>query len=79
MIDVEGAVAELLRQRNPRVPLRPDLPLGSAGLGLDSIAIVEVLLDVEEKFGVVLAAELLASESITVGALTDRVRSLAGR
>jgi acyl carrier protein len=79
MTDVEDEVAELLRQRNPRVPLRADLPLGSAGLGLDSIALVEVLLAVEEKFGVVLAAELLASETMTVGALTDRVRSLAGR
>jgi acyl carrier protein len=79
MIDVEGEIAELLRQRNPRAPLRPDLPLGSAGLGLDSIAVVEVLLAVEERFGVALAAEMLASETITVGALTERVRSLTGR
>ena len=73
--DVEREIHELLRERNPRVELTPDLPLGSAGVGLDSIGLVEVLLRVEEMFGVTLAAEMLAAGTITVGTLTRRVET----
>jgi len=69
-------VAAILQARNPRITLTPGMPLGAEGLGLDSIAIVEVLLECEERFGVVLAAELLSSPNLTVDALLERVRVL---
>ena len=73
--DIEREIHELLRERNPRIELTHDLPLGSAGVGLDSIALVEVLLRVEEMFGITLAAEMLAAGTITVGTLTRRVET----
>jgi len=75
-IDVTGAVSELLHKRNRGVELHPDLLLGNGGLELDSVALVEVLLECEETFGVVLAAELLASPALTVGALVERIQAL---
>lgn len=68
----------ILRRRSRDIELRPDLPLGTGGLGLDSIALVEVLLECEEAFGVVLAAEMLDGAALTVGLLTERTRALAG-
>jgi acyl carrier protein len=73
--EVEREIHGLLRERNPRIELTPDLLLGSEGLGLDSIALVEVLLRVEETFGIRIAAEMLAADSITVGTLTRRVET----
>ena len=48
--------------------LPADLRLGAGGLGLDSIAMVELLLDGERRFGIS-AAELLAGPPLTVGLL----------
>lgn len=54
--DIRSIVWEMVRRRAPHIPATvPDAdcgPLGADGLGLDSIAIAEVLLDVEEAFGV---------------------------
>lgn len=74
--EIEGALADLLRSRSPLAgsgPLSHDLRLGAGGLGLDSIAMVELLLDCEERFGV-RAAELLEGAPLTVGILLARVR-----
>ena len=65
---VEG-VHGILHARNRHIELSPDLPLGSSGLGLDSIAMVEVLLACEELFGVAIAEDALALPSLTVGSL----------
>ncbi len=73
---IEDAVADLLRSRSPLAgsgPLPDDLRLGAGGLGLDSIAMVEVLLDCERRFGVP-AAELLEGAPLTVGRLIAHVR-----
>ncbi len=59
--------------------LGDDLALASGGLGLDSIALVELLLDCEERFGTLGIEELLAGPPLTVGRLVDRVRSCPGR
>ena len=59
--------------------LGDDLPLASGGLGLDSIALVELLLDCEERFGTLGIEELLAGPPLTVGRLVARVRSGPGR
>jgi acyl carrier protein len=68
---VVTAIEELLR----RAELDPSLPLGAGGLGLDSIAIAELLLACEERFGITIAAELLAGEPLTVGRLAERVEN----
>jgi acyl carrier protein len=49
-----------------------DVPLGAEGLGLDSIAIAEVLLDCERHFGVRLT-DLLDGPPITVARIASRV------
>jgi acyl carrier protein len=55
--------------------LHDDAALGAAGLGLDSIAIAEVLFDCEARFGVSFA-DLLDGKPITVGALIERASSV---
>ncbi len=52
--------------------LVPDMALGAEGLGLDSIAIFEMLLECERSFGVP-ASELIAVERLTVGDILGRV------
>ncbi len=79
---IEEAVRELLRSRAPlareRAELPDDLRLGSGGLGLDSIALVELLLDCEQRFGIPRPVELLEGEPLTVGRLVTHVRAAAG-
>jgi acyl carrier protein len=73
---VSGQVNLILCAHNRAVELRPDLPLGGGGLGLDSIALVEVLVECEEQFGVTIAAEMLDQSSLTVGSLVERIQAL---
>jgi acyl carrier protein len=49
-----------------------DVQLGCNGLGLDSIAIAEVLLDCERRFGVRMT-DLLGGDAITIGRLTEHI------
>jgi hypothetical protein len=49
--------------------LLPDLPLGPGGLDLDSVALVELLLECERLCGRELVATFLAHGVLTVGAL----------
>jgi acyl carrier protein len=49
-----------------------DLPLGSEGLGLDSIAIAEALLDCEKHFGIRLT-DLLDGVPVTIARIAARV------
>jgi len=72
---VEERVHAILRARNRHVELSPDLPLGSGGLGLDSVAMVEVLLECEEALGVAVATDVLGAPSLTVGSLIDALRA----
>jgi acyl carrier protein len=59
------------------VDLVDDLPLGEQGLGLDSVALVELLVACEARWKVPFPATLL-QESLTVGALTRHLtRALA--
>ncbi|MBK5260362.1 MAG: acyl carrier protein [Thermoanaerobaculia bacterium] len=75
---IDDEIRAVLRARNDRIELLADTPLGSRGLGLDSIAIVEVLLECEERLGIVIASDLLDGESLTVGRLIGRARAAAG-
>jgi acyl carrier protein len=73
---IEDAVVDLLRSHCPLAgsgPLPADLPLGAGGLGLDSIAMVELLLDCERRFGIG-ATGLLEGAHLTVGRLLAHVR-----
>ncbi len=73
---VAELVSDILRRRNRGIELRPELPLGSGGLGLDSVALVEVLLECEEAFGITLAAEMLDAPAFTVGSLVERIQAV---
>ena len=73
---IEDAVLDLLRSRAPLAngALPEDLRLGAGGLGLDSIAMVEMLLDCERRFGVPMAG-LLEGAPLTVGLLIAHARA----
>jgi len=80
---VESAVLDLLRSRAPlargHAELSEDLRLGAGGLGLDSISLVELLLECERRFGLRGVAELLEGPPLTVGILIAHLRIPAGR
>lgn len=50
-----------------------DLPLGPAGIGLDSVALVELVLACEKDFAIRLPAEILEASLLTIAALTDAI------
>jgi acyl carrier protein len=53
--------------------LPEDLSLGSNGLGLDSIALVELLLACEEHFSLPFPAALIDRAPLTIGHLIEHV------
>lgn len=61
-----------LRWRGREVP--DDLPLGPTGLGLDSVAIVELLLECEETLGIQIPPTLFDAGPVSVGMLIAAVR-----
>jgi acyl carrier protein len=80
---IRDAVRDLLRSRaphrlfaDPPADLPDDLRLGPGGLGLDSIAVVELLLDCEQRFGVppMGLLGLLGDAPLTVGRLVAGLR-----
>ena len=73
--DVVQRVHAILRARNRHIELLADLSLGADGLNLDSIALVEVLLECEDAFGVVLGADVLAASPLTVGRLIETLQA----
>jgi acyl carrier protein len=76
-------IRDLLRTRVPRArdlgDLPDDLPLGEGGLGLDSIGLVELLLECEQRFRLPPLLTLLDGPPLTVGLLADHVRASACR
>jgi acyl carrier protein len=71
---ITRGVHRILGARERGVALHDDLPLGPNGLGLDSIALVEVVLECEEAFGVTIAPEVLALPNVTIGQLVGQIR-----
>jgi acyl carrier protein len=75
---IEIIVQDIVRSRASRIVANGELPcdiaLGGDGLGLDSIAIAEVLLECEHRFGISVIA-LLEEEPLT---LTRLVAHLTG-
>jgi acyl carrier protein len=77
--DVEGRIARILS--DSIVPgaelesLGPDTPLVEGGLALDSVSLLELIVAVEESFGVTVEDEDLSLELVaTIGSLADFVR-----
>jgi acyl carrier protein len=83
--EIEAAVRDLVRARAPlagmALALDGELRLGAGGAGLDSIALVELLLACSERFAIPLPAELLddAPAPLTVGRLVAAVRAAVSR
>jgi acyl carrier protein len=81
MDSVESALREIrslmIEKVGAVVDLNDDLPLGPTGVGLDSVAMVELLLACEERFGLVLRDDLL-DEFLTPRALARAVLGPAG-
>ena len=83
-MDTLSEVRALLLKHLPRgtdsATLVEDLRLGSEGAGLDSIAMVELLLDCEQRFTVAISEQILADGHLTLGGLVQTVREhLAAR
>ena len=53
--------------------LPADLPLGETGAGLDSIALIEMLLDCEAAFGVPLVDSVLKDGTVTVATIAATI------
>lgn len=80
-MEARDIVLEIVSSHAPDVSrgdlLVDDLPLGTDGLGLDSIAIAEVLLECEVRFGVPLSHLLEAGEPLTIGRLKGHLEASA--
>jgi acetyltransferase-like isoleucine patch superfamily enzyme/acyl carrier protein len=59
--------------------LGSDVPLDAAGLGLDSVEIVELVLACEERYGVRLPENLLATSPLTISRLAEHVALVGAR
>jgi acyl carrier protein len=83
--EIEAAVRQLVRVRAPlagvAIELDGEMRLGAGGAGLDSIALVELLLECSERFAIPLPVELLddAAAPLTVGRLVAAVRVAVSR
>ena len=76
---IAAIVRDIVRARVSRIAAGEEIPdditLGEDGLGLDSIAIAEVVLDCELRFGVGVAA-LLEGEPLTLTRLVTHLIAL---
>jgi acyl carrier protein len=72
MNDLTATVRGIVAKHAPAAALDDDAPLGGDGIGLDSIAIAEVLIDCESRFGVEIA-DLLGGEPVTIRRIVERL------
>lgn len=63
----------IVQAHAPGRSMRDDLPLGAEGLGLDSIAVAEVLLECEERFGTSCGQLLVESGRLTIARLAQHL------
>jgi hypothetical protein len=81
--DLERAVRDLVWRRarlaGAAAELAGDFRLGPGGAGLDSITLVELLLDCEERFAVSLGLALLEGPPLTLDRLVGGVRTALER
>ena len=76
MNDLTAMVRGIVAKHAPAAALEDDTPLGGDGIGLDSIAIAEVLIDCESRFGVEIA-DLLGGEPVTIRRIVQRLGAAA--
>jgi len=80
LVDVSDSVRTIIALRVSRLHrddrTDDETPLGSEGLGLDSIGIAEALLDCERRFGIRLG-DLLDGTPITIRRIAARVAQTA--
>jgi acyl carrier protein len=70
---IAAEVRQIIKARMPSsqqtLELRDDRELGEGGVGLDSIALFEVLLECEKRWGVAVTDTLYDQRPLTVGKL----------
>jgi acyl carrier protein len=78
--DVRQFVIESIAAMNyPVDDVTADTPLGSAGLDLESLAVAELAVRVEDEYGVTFAdEEAEAMAGMTVGEFADAIMARAG-
>jgi acyl carrier protein len=83
-LSVSAAGETVLRMIRERAPLAwrdrefpSDLSMGSGGFGLDSIAIVELLIECEVAVGIPFPPALFDGGPLTVGRLVNHARDAA--
>jgi acyl carrier protein len=72
MNHVAAAVREIVASHAATNAFDDATQLGSGGVGLDSIAIAEVLIACEERFGVEIA-DLLGGDPVTIARIVERI------
>lgn len=71
-VEPRKVVLAIVKAHAPDTSIDEELPLGAGGLGLDSIAIAEVLLECEERFGISCGL-LLESDGLTIARLAQHL------
>jgi acyl carrier protein len=76
--EVRRLVSRFAPSGTPEERLGADVPLGARGLGLDSVAIVELLVACEKRFGIRFPGELLEGGPLTIGRLARHLEECCG-
>ena len=80
--DIEARILALVRRSVPSGwrgrDIAPETPLYQEGVALDSLAMIEVLLAVQEEFGIELDKEYMDGGDYTLASLADGVRRARG-
>lgn len=81
IVEVEERLKKVLLQRStqPLNPeeIKPDVPLVGKGLGLDSVALLELVVGIEEEFGIFLDDSALTIEHFeSLGTLARYVQTV---
>jgi acyl carrier protein len=80
-VDIAPRVLQVVGRRTglPAPALRDELWLGDPAVGLDSVALLELVLECERAFGCRLSSHFLEQQPLTLGALVTALRqTLAG-
>ena len=76
-MDVAHEVRSIIKSRSPSArttgELADDLKLYDGGLDLDSLSLIELILECEKRFTVKISREFLDAGNFTLGALIDQI------
>jgi hypothetical protein len=76
--EVRRLVLRFAASGTPVELLGADVALGARGLGLDSVAIVELLVACEKRFGIRFPGDLLEGAPLTIGRLARHLEECRG-